>query len=214
MTMGLLGKKLGMTQLFDENGVVIPVTLIEAGPCPILQKKTAERDGYNALQLGFDARPNGRANRPLAGRLKASGAKPPRWIREVRTEEPVDLEVGAVLDVDLFQVGEKVDVTGVSKGRGFAGPMKKHHSSRGPETHGSMYHRRTGSLGQSAWPSRVYKGRKMAGHMGNARRTLQNLEVIQTDKQRNLLVVRGAVPGHNNAYLIIRKAERARKKRR
>ncbi|OPZ17169.1 MAG: 50S ribosomal protein L3 [candidate division BRC1 bacterium ADurb.BinA364] len=211
MTIGLLGKKLGMTQIFDENGISIPVTLIEAGPCPILQKKTAERDGYNALQLGFGQKKKSNAAKPLLGHLRASGAEPPRLIKEFRMPEPCEQEVGNILQVDMFAAGEMVDVTGISKGRGYAGPMKRHGSARGPETHGSKYHRRTGSLGQSAWPSHVYKGKPMAGQMGAERSTIQNLIVIEADKERNLLVVKGSVPGHNNGFVVIRKAIRVRK---
>lgn len=214
MLTGLLGKKIGMTQIFDQDGVIIPVTLIEAGPCTVLQKKTVKTDGYDALQLGFDMLDKAKANRPTLGRLKASGAKPPKFVREMRTKgEAEDLKAGSVIDVTLFAPGEKVDVSGISKGRGFAGPMKRHHSHRGPETHGSMYHRRPGSGGQSAYPSRVYKGKPMAGHMGAESATIQNLVVLQADKERNLLVLRGAVPGHNNCYLVIRKAVRAKAKR-
>ena len=212
MAIGLLARKIGMTQMFDENGVIIPVTLIEAGPCPILQKKTVETDGYNALQLGFDEKKNGRANRPMTGHLEAAKAKPVRIVREVRIEDLGAYEVGGVVDLDVFKAGEKVDVVGVSKGKGFAGPIKRHHNTRGPETHGSMYHRRTGSLGQSAWPSRVYKGKPMAGHMGAARVTIQNIEVVRVDKERHQLVLRGAVPGADNGYLMISKAVRVKKK--
>ncbi|MCX7016899.1 MAG: 50S ribosomal protein L3 [Candidatus Sumerlaeota bacterium] len=212
MAIGLLGKKIGMTQMFDDNGGIVPITLIEAGPCPILQKKTVETDGYNALQLSFGEKKNGRANRPMTGHLAASKAKPARFIRELRFDDLGGYDVGGALDVDLFKPGERVDVAGVSKGKGFAGPIKRHHTTRGPETHGSMYHRRTGSLGQSAWPSRVYKGKPMAGRLGGARSTIQNLEVVRVDKERHQLILRGAVPGADNGYLIISKAVRVKKK--
>jgi large subunit ribosomal protein L3 len=213
MSYGLLGKKIGMSQTFDENGVIIPVTLIEAGPCHVLQKKTVEADGYNALQLGFDPHAKNGGNRPMAGHLKPAGINAPRIIREFRTNEGGDLEVGAKIEVDIFEAGEKVDVTGVSKGRGFAGPIKRHNSSRGPESHGSRYHRRTGSIGMSAYPSHVFKGKKMPGRMGGERATVQNLVILQADKERNLLIIKGSVPGHNNGYVVINKATRVRKKK-
>jgi large subunit ribosomal protein L3 len=189
------------------------VTLIEAGPCPVVQVKTPKRDGYAALQLGFDVTEKGKPNKPQAGHLKAAGIARPRFVREVRIEEEQMQEVGSSVDVEIFDAGEKVDITGVSKGRGFAGVLKRHHSHRGPETHGSMYHRRTGSIGASAWPSRVIKGKHMPGHLGAARSTVQNIVVVKADKERNLLIVRGAVPGANNSYVMIRKAVRQAKKK-
>ena len=237
MSYGLLGKKIGMSQTFDENGVIIPVTLIEAGPCHVLQKKTVETDGYNALQLGFDPHAKNGGNKPMAGHLKAhnegvkkvakkaaeeAADKPamqpveinkPRIIREFRTDEGEDLEVGSTVDVEIFEAGEKVDVTGVSKGRGFAGAIKRHNSSRGPETHGSRYHRRPGSIGQSAWPAHVFKGKKMPGRMGGKRATVQNLVILKADKEKNLLIIKGSVPGHNNGYVMIHKATRVRNKK-
>ncbi|MEN6626862.1 MAG: 50S ribosomal protein L3 [Candidatus Sumerlaeia bacterium] len=202
---GILGKKLGMTRIYDAAGTVIPVTVIQAGPCPVLQIKNVERDGYNALQLGFDPIPERKANKPMTGHFKRAGATPQRLVREVRIDSLDGFSLGQQLDLSLFAVGEKVDVIGVSKGRGFAGPMKRHHSSRGPETHGSMYHRRAGSVGASADPSRVLKGKHMAGHMGAEQVTAQNLVVVRMDPSNNLLVVRGSVPGHNNGYVMIRK---------
>ncbi len=213
MSIGILGKKLGMSRMFDENGVVIPVTLIEAGPCPVVQVKTMDRDGYVAMQLAFDTTEKGKPNKPMQGHLAAAKIARPRFMREVRVDDGNVPEVGSVVNVEIFAAGEIVDVTGVSKGRGFAGPMKRHHSKRGPETHGSMYHRRTGSIGSSAWPSRVVKGKSMGGHLGAVRSTIQNIEVIRTDKENNLLIVRGAVPGPNNGYVMIRKAVRQAKKK-
>jgi large subunit ribosomal protein L3 len=211
MTIGLLGRKLGMSQLFDTDGNIVPVTLIQAGPCPVVHKRTADRDGYDALQLGFGRKKQ--ANRPALGQVKAAGIEPPRHLREFRTDGPTEYEVGALLHVDMFAVGEKVDVTGWSKGRGFSGPIRRHHSSRGPETHGSKYHRRPGSMSQSAWPSHVFMGMKAAGQLGAARATVQNLEVVGADKDRNLLIVKGAVPGHTNGFVIIRKAVRVKAKK-
>ena len=209
MTLGLLGKKLGMTRVYDDAGTMIPVTVILAGPCPILQVKNREKDGYAALQLGFEAKPERLVNKPMTGHFKKAGAAPTRLIREFRTEDLDGYQTGQTLDLGIFEVGEKVDVIGISKGRGFTGPMKRHHSSRGPETHGSMYHRRTGSLGQSSDPSRVYKGMPMAGHMGAARSTVQNLKVVVLDKEKNLLLVRGSIPGCNDGYVMIRKSIKA-----
>ncbi|MCE5228293.1 50S ribosomal protein L3 [bacterium] len=206
---GILGKKLGMTRIYDAAGSVIPVTVIQAGPCPVLQIKNVERDGYNALQLGFDEIPERKANKPMTGHFKRAGATPQRLVREVRIDSLDGFALGQQLDLSLFAIGEKVDVIGVSKGRGFAGPMKRHHSSRGPETHGSMYHRRAGSVGASADPSRVLKGKHMAGHMGAEQVTAQNLVVVRMDPTNNLLVVRGSVPGCNNGYVMIRKSKRA-----
>lgn len=206
MTLGLLGKKLGMTRIYDEAGSIIPVTIIQAGPCPILQVKSIESDGYTALQVGFDQTVERKLTKAVAGHLKKVGVAPQRLIREFRTEDLAEYTPGQALDLSLFEVGEKVDVTGISKGRGFAGPQKRHHSSRGPETHGSMYHRRAGSQGASADPSHTWKNKPGAGHMGSERVTTQNLTVIKLDKERNLLVLRGSVPGCNNGYVMIRKS--------
>jgi large subunit ribosomal protein L3 len=209
MAIGLLGKKLGMTQIFDEHGAVIPVTLIQAGPCPILQKRVPEKDGYSALQIAFDPRSEKNVTRPMMGHFKKAGTEPHRCIREVRLEDINGYEVGQTLDVALFAEGEMVDVSGVSKGRGFAGTIKRHHSHRGPTTHGSNYHRRVGSLSASSDPSRVYKGKIGCGHMGSVRCTVQNLKIVSTDPERNLLVVRGSVPGCNNGYVVISKSVKA-----
>jgi large subunit ribosomal protein L3 len=220
MAIGLIGKKLGMSQLFDEEGRAIPVTLIEVGPCPILQVKTQETDGYTALQLGYEELDPSKAvgkgkrhrsgmSKPELGHAKKAGAAPHRVIREVHIDDAGEYEVGQKLIVDVFEAGEKVDVTGVSKGRGFAGNIKRHNQSRGPESHGSMYHRRPGSMGMSSDPSRVFKGKKLPGQMGNKRSTIQNLRVVKTDPENNLLFVRGAVPGHNNGYVVVKKAIKA-----
>ncbi len=213
MLLGLLGKKLGMSQIFDEDGRLVPVTLIEAGPCPILQKKEKSKDGYDALQIGFDPKPKRLTNKPEMGRFNKSNVSPVRFMREIRIQDVSKYEVGQVLDVEVFKEGEKVDVTGISKGRGFAGTVKRHHSSRGPESHGSMYHRRPGSMGGSADPSRVFKGKALPGHMGNSRCTILNLKVVKTDKEKNLLVLKGSVPGHMNSYLLIRKSVKAQRER-
>jgi large subunit ribosomal protein L3 len=208
MTIGLLGKKLGMTRLYDEAGTIVPVTVIQAGPCAVLQIKSRDRDGYNAVQLGYDPMPSRKANRPMSGHFKRAGVEPVRLVREFRIEDLNGFQLGQRLNLDLFEVGEKVDVTGVSKGRGFAGPQKRHNFSRGPETHGSNYHRKSGSRGASADPSHTLKGTKAPGRMGGERVTVQNLIVVRKDADQNLLVLRGAVPGHMGAYVMVRKKVR------
>ena len=208
MTLGLLGKKLGMTRIYDDAGNILPVTVIQAGPCPILQVKSRETDGYSALQLGFEPMAERKLTKAVAGHLKKAGVGPVRLIREFRAEDVNGYTAGQSLDLSLFNVGEKVDVIGISKGRGFAGPQKRWHSSRGPETHGSMYHRRAGSQGASADPSHTWKNKPGAGHLGSERVTVQNLTVVKVDAEKNLLVLRGSIPGHNNCYVMIRKAIR------
>lgn len=212
MTMGLLGKKIGMTRIFDDAGNILPVTVVQAGPCPVVQVKREATDGYTALQLGYGAKREKRTTGPLKGHFKKAGVDPQRFVREFRIEDVEGFEIGKPVEVDIFEVGEKVDVVGVSKGRGFAGPMKRHHSSRGPESHGSRYHRRPGSLGASATPSHVFKGRKAAGHLGAARITTQNIKVVGVDKERNLLLLNGSVPGHNNGFVMIKKSVKAARK--
>lgn len=211
MSLGLLGRKIGMTRIFDDAGAMIPVTVIQAGPCPILQIKRKATDGYTALQLGFDPKSEKRTNKPDLGHFKKSGIEPQLVVQEVRIEDVDSYETGKALDVGIFEVGEKVDVVGTTKGRGFAGTIKRHHTSRGPESHGSRYHRRPGSLGASATPSRVFKGKKLPGRLGAERRTVQNLKILRIDPQRNLLIVKGAVPGHNNAYVTVVKGAKVRK---
>ena len=199
---GLIGRKLGMTQLFREDGAVIPVTAIEVGPCTVVQVKTREKEGYSAVQLGFGEKK--RLTSPEKGHLKGLGSF--RHLREFRVGEGVGIEVGQKFDVGLFKPGDIVDVTGTSKGKGFAGVVKRHHFSGGPKTHGqSDRHRAPGSIGSATTPGRVYKGKKMAGHMGNARVTVMGQEVVQADPARNLLLVRGAVPGHQNSLVLIQK---------
>ena len=210
MTLGLLGKKLGMTRIYDEAGTVVPVTVIQAGPCPIVQIKNKERDGYCALQLGFDARKESKTNRPEGGHFKKAEIAPTRILREFRVDEMGDYQAGQSVNLEIFEVGDKVDVTGISKGRGFAGSQKRHGSSRGPESHGSRYHRKSGSMGASATPSHVFKLKKTPGHMGAERVTVQNLVVVKLDKENNLVVVRGSIPGSNNGYLMLRKSVKSR----
>ncbi|MDH4196488.1 MAG: 50S ribosomal protein L3 [Candidatus Aminicenantes bacterium] len=206
MVEGLIGKKLGMSQQFDAEGNVVPVTIIQAGPCTVIQKKSPEKDGYAALQLGFvEGRGERRPKKPAAGHFKASGVPVVRRLQEVRCTAADEIKPGDQLFVDIFEVGEKVHVTGSSKGKGFAGVVKRHHFRGGGAAHGSMFHRAPGSIGASSYPSRVVKGMRMGGHMGAERTTVRNLIVVAADKENNLLVVRGAVPGAAGGYLIIRK---------
>lgn len=202
---GILGKKLGMTQVFGENGQVFPVTVIEAGPCVVLQKKTIETDGYEAIQIGFGDQKEHRVNKPSLGHFKKAGSTPKRFVKEVRGVNLDEYEVGKEITVSIFEAGELVDVTGTSKGKGFQGSIKRHNFSRGPMSHGSRYHRGSGSLG-SVDPARVFKGRPLPGQMGNEKVTVQNLEIIKVDVERNLLLVKGAVPGPKKSQIIIKKA--------
>ncbi len=201
----LLAKKVGMTQLYDESGRVIPVTVLAAGPCPVVQVKTAERDGYAALQIGFGKRRETLIGKPLQGHLKKHNATGVRMLREIRVEDPAPYQVGQELTVSLFEVGGKVDVVGTSKGRGFAGVVRRHHFKAGRETHGCTTHKQPGSIGASAYPSRVIKGKRLPGRMGGARVTVKNLDVIGVDADQHLIWLRGSVPGHPNATVLIRK---------
>lgn len=211
MIQGLIGRKLGMTQVFDDSGVVHPVTVVEAGPCVVTQVKTPERDGYTALQLGFGL--DKRLNKPDQGHRRASGFMS-RDLREVKAESVDDYAVGQVLKADVFADGELVDVTGTSKGRGFQGGVKRHGFAGGPKTHGqSDRHRAPGSIGSSATPGRVFKGMRMAGHMGHERVTIQNLKIMRVDTDRNLLLIEGSVPGPNKGLLIIRRSVKVKARR-
>ena len=204
---GLLGKKVGMSQIFDENGVVIPITLIEAGPCYVTQKKTKEKDGYDAIQVGFGEVREKSVNQPISGHLKKSGAPAIKYLREFLVRDPNVYEEGQTIDVSIFNIGDKVDVTGTSKGKGFAGVVKRHGFSGGPKTHGqSDRWRAPGSVGAGSTPGRVFKGMRMAGRMGNERVTVQNLKIALVDPEKNLLGVKGAVPGGKNGLIIIREA--------
>jgi large subunit ribosomal protein L3 len=207
MIQAMVGKKLGMTQVFDESGVVYPATVIECGPNVVTQIKTDEKDGYQAVQLGFGL--DKRLNRPEQGHRKASGFQS-RDLREVKADSYDDLEIGQVFKADVFKPGQMVDVTGTSKGRGFQGGVKRHGFSGGPKTHGQSDRLRApGSIGSSATPGRVFKGTRMAGRMGNDRVTVLSLEVLRVDPERNLLVVKGSVPGHNDSLVIVRNAVKA-----
>lgn len=203
----LIGKKVGMSRYFDPSGQNVVVTVIEAGPCYVTEIRTREKHGYDAVQLGFGSRREKLINRPLLGHLKNAKVKPVRILKEFRNFDPqANLKLGDELKVDVFSVGDRVTISGISKGKGFAGVVKRHHFSGGPKTHGqSDRHRAPGSLGQSSYPSRVYKGLRMAGRMGAARVTVKNLQVIKVDVANNLLLVKGAVPGHIKNFVYIKK---------
>ena len=202
---GLLGKKLGMTQLYAEDGKLVPVTVIQAGPCQVMQVKTVERDGYSAVQLGFDDRKRKSATKPESGHAKAAKTEPKRFIREFRCEGDADVELGQTIDVEVLKDVESVDVIGKTKGKGFQGTMKRHGFHGQRASHGaSGVHRAPGSIGGASDPARVFKGTCMPGHMGNARKTTLNLRVVSLDAEKNLLLVRGAVPGPNGSYVIVR----------
>lgn len=206
---GILGKKIGMTQIFDENGIVIPVTVVEAGPCVVLQKKDVDTDGYEAIQLGFKEKKEHRANKPELGHAKKANAKPQHFIKEIRGVNLGDFEVGSEVKADIFAAGEVVDITGTSKGKGFAGSIKRHNHARGPMSHGSHYHRGPGSLG-AVDPARVFKGHKLPGRMGGERVTTQNLQVVRVDADKNLLLIKGSVPGPKNSYVVVKSAVKAK----
>jgi len=206
MVNGLLGIKLGMTQIFSADGRVIPVTVVEAGPCHVVMKKTTDKDGYNAVQLSFKETKEKHLTKPLLGHFKKNGVAPARYLAEFKGD--IDsVERGQELTVgDVFKEGDLIDVTGITKGKGFQGVVKRHKFAGGPATHGSMFHRAPGSIGSSAFPSRVRKNKRLPGHMGNKRRTVQNLEVVGVRKQDNLLLIRGAIPGSKGSLVIVKKA--------
>lgn len=204
MTKGILGKKVGMTQFFTEAGELIPVTVVEVTPNVVLQLKTIENDGYEAVQLGFDDLREVLSNRPAKGHVAKANATPKRFIREFNNVELSEYEVGQEITVDVFKAGDIVDVTGTSKGKGFQGAIKRHGQSRGPMAHGSRYHRRPGSLG--AIINKVFKGKKLPGRMGNHTRTMQNLTVVSTDLDHNVILIKGNVPGANKSFVTIRSA--------
>ncbi len=208
MQKAIMGRKLGMTQVFAEDGKVTPVTVIEAGPCVVTQKKTVETDGYSAVQMGFVDKKESKMTKPLKGHFDKAGVPYKRFLSEFRLDNADELNVGDVVKADTFAVGEAVDVTGRSKGKGYAGTIKRWGTHRGPMTHGSGYHRGAGSLGACSSPSRVFKGKKLPGHLGNERVTIQNLDVVKVDTERNLLLVKGAVPGPKGGLLYIKDTNR------
>lgn len=204
MATGILGKKLGMTRIFTQDGQWIDVTLVQAGPCVVIQRKTEKKDGYEAVQVGFDEIKPKRCTKPLKGHFEKAGVPPKRFLKEFRVEADNPLKPGDEIKLDIFKIGDRVDISGKSKGRGFAGVVKRHGYSGGPGTHGSNFHRRPGSIGQSAYPAEVYKGKGLPGHMGNVRVTVQNLEVVDIVPEKNLLVVRGSIPGANGGLVEIK----------
>ena len=207
---GILGKKIGMTQIFTEAGEVVPVTVVEAGPVVVTQVKTIENDGYNAVQVGFVDAKEKSLNKPQKGHLAAANTLK-KHLKEFRVDSVEEYTVGQEIKADLFAAGELIDVTGISKGKGFQGPIKRHGQSRGPETHGSRYHRRPGSMGACSYPGRVFKNKKLAGHMGSVKVTVQNLEVVRVDADKNFILVKGAIPGAKGSVVTIKEAVKASK---
>lgn len=205
MTKGILGRKIGMTQVFVENGDLVPVTVIEASPNVVLQKKSVDTDGYEAVQVGFEDLREKLANKPLKGHVAKANTAPKRFVRELRNVNLDEYEVGQEVKVDIFAEGDIVDVTGISKGKGFQGAIKRHNQSRGPMAHGSRYHRRPGSMGPVA-PNRVFKNKLLPGRMGGERITVQNLQIVKVDTERNLLLVKGNVPGARKALITVKSA--------
>jgi large subunit ribosomal protein L3 len=201
---GILGKKLGMTQVFAADGTAVPVTVIQAGPCVVLQKKDQDNDGYESIQIGFDDKKESRATKPELGHAKKANAAPKRYIKEIRGVNVGEFEVGQELKADLFTEGEYVDVTGTSKGKGFAGAIKRWGQSRGPLSHGSKYHRGVGSMAVIRTGNRVPKGKRMPGHMGSETITIQKLQGVKVDAERNVLLVKGSIPGANNSYVSVK----------
>ena len=205
MHRGLLGRKLGMSSLFSPEGQQVPVTVLEVGPCVVTQVKTLATDGYDALQVGFVEKRAKRINKPVQGHLKKSGGQAYAFLKEISVDDPSEYTLGQALTIDMFQVGERVDISGVSKGRGFSGVVKRWGFSGGKATHGSMFHRAPGSVGASATPSKIIKGRKMPGHYGNSRVTVRNLEIVDIRPDQHLLIVKGAVPGCRSGLVEVRK---------
>ena len=209
MKKAILGKKLGMTQLFNEDGVLIPVTVIEAGPCRVIQKKTMENDGYEAVQVGFGEKKEKHTPKPMQGHFKKAGTGYMKYLRELKLDNSAEMNVGDEIKADVFEAGEAIDVTGISKDKGYAGTIKRWGTHRGPMTHGSGYHRGPGSLGACSTPSRVMKGKKLAGHLGVEKVTVQNLEVVKVDAEKNIIAVKGAVPGPKGGMVIIKDSVKA-----
>lgn len=209
MKKAILGTKVGMTQIFGENGELIPVTVVLAGPCTVVQKKTTETDGYEAVQVGFGEIKEKKLNKPAKGHFAKADVVNKKYLREFRLEDCSALNVGDEIKADIFEAGEKIDVTGISKGKGFAGPMKRWGLHRGPMAHGSGYHRGSGSMGACSNPGRVMKGKKLPGHMGVVKVTVQNLEVVKVDTENNLILLKGAVPGNKGGLVTIRNSVKA-----
>lgn len=209
MKKAIIGRKLGMTQIFDETGKVVPVTVVEAGPCVVVQKKTEEKDGYNAIQVGFDDIREKLANKPVKGHFAKANAALKRIVKEFRLENIDEYEVGKEIKADIFTVGDKIDVTGVSKGKGFQGAIKRWNFSRGPMSHGSKFKRAPGSMGAASSPSRTFKNMKMPGQMGNKKATVLNLEVAKVMADKNVILIKGGIPGANKGYVVIKDTVKA-----
>ena len=210
MNKGLIAKKLGMTQIFDEKGAVIPVTVLEAGPCTVVQIKNEETDGYKAVQLGFGDVKEKHVTKPVKGHFNKAKVAPKKHLREFRLDNVEDFKVGNEIKADIFQAEDIVDIQGISKGKGFQGVIKRHGQHRGPMGHGSMYHRRPGSMGSTSTPGRVFKGKKLPGHMGVATVTIQNLDVVRVDMDKNVILVKGSVPGNKGAILKIKSSVKSK----
>lgn len=205
MKKAMIGKKIGMTQIFDESGLVIPVSVIEAGPLTVVQKKTVDTDGYDAIKVGYEKVQEKKLSKPNLGQFTKTKLAPMKYLKEFRFEDISGYEVGQEIKAeDMFQSGDKIDVSGISKGKGFQGTIKRYGQKGGPKTHGSMYHRRPGSMGSNTTPARVFKGKKLPGHMGMDNTTVQNLEVVRVDADRNLILIKGAVPGPKGGMLVIK----------
>ncbi|AAO37056.1 50S ribosomal protein L3 [Clostridium tetani] len=209
MKKAIIGRKLGMTQIFDENNRVVPVTVVEAGPCTVVQKKSVEKDGYEAIQVGYGEIREKLVNKPLKGHFEKAGVGLSRMLREFKLENVSEYQVGQEIKVDIFEAGEKIDVTGTSKGKGYQGIIKRWNAHRGPMSHGSKFHRAVGSMGAASYPARTFKNKRMAGHMGNVKSTVLNLEVVKTIPEKNLILIKGGIPGPNKGYVIIRNSIKA-----
>ena len=209
MKKAIMAKKIGMTQVFTEDGRLIPVTVLEAGPCSVVQKKTMENDGYEAIQVGFLDQREKLANKPKKGHFEKAGVSVKKYLKEFRLDDAANYEIGAEIKADIFAAGDRVDVSGVSKGKGYASTIKRYNAQRGPMGHGSKSHRVVGSMGSSATPSSVKKGKRMPGHMGAVNVTLQNVEIVRADAEKNVLLIKGAVPGPKGAILVIKESVKA-----
>ncbi len=203
MEKAIIAKKVGMTQIFSPKGEIIPVTVLEAGPCNVVQVKTDEKEGYSSVQLSFGAIKINNVTKPVKGHFEKAGLEPKRRLKEFRLQDSENYQVGQEIKADVFEAGDKVDISGVSKGKGFQGNIKRHGQSRGPMAHGSKYHRAVGSMGASSDPSRVFKGKNLPGHMGSVNCTVQNLTIVQADAEKNMLLVKGAVPGSNGSIVYV-----------
>ena len=209
MKKALIARKIGMTQIFVEDGSLVPVTVLEAGPCTVTQVKTIDNDGYSAIQVGFSDKKEKHTTKPLQGHFEKAGVDFKRFVKEFRLENSEEYTIGQEILADVFEAGDKIDVSGTSKGKGYQGAIKRHNQSRGPMSHGSKYHRQAGSMGMASYPGKVFKGKKLAGHMGAEAVTIQNLEVVRVDLENNLILVKGAVPGPRKSIVTVRDAVKA-----